>query len=388
MNSLIFDIEISGHHVEYMKHLKDFLCKEESNDNFIFVVHPEFFTRFGNIIGKEKVFKNITFKSISLKEYHECKKGNLIIQSLKIYRLLQYYAKEYKITKAYLLYFNIFQFALGIFKPDFEINGILFSPYYRMEKGNLREKLEFLRKNIQTKLFIRNKYIIKVFILNDLTTANALNSKFRTNKFQMLPDPVPDLVPLRDFSVRKAYNISSERKIFLHFGSLSIRKGTIDILDSFNYLSENDIKSTALILAGKATARTDLNIKSKISDLSRKYDYIMIIYKNEFVSESLMKSYFDQCDFVLIPYKNIESSSGIIGHAIASGKPVIGTNKGLLGEMISKNHLGYLINESSPELIADSFKKALGDKTITISNPEYLKGHTPEQFALTLIYAK
>ncbi len=55
-----------------------------------------------------------------------------------------------------------------------------------------------------------------------------------------------------------------------------------------------------------------------------------------------MKSYFEQTDYFLIPYKNVESSSGILGHAIAAGKPVIATDKGLIGDFV----LLLIANES------------------------------------------
>jgi glycosyltransferase involved in cell wall biosynthesis len=387
-NSLIFDIEISGHHSEYLKHVLEFLLNNNSDGSFVLIVHPEFTSRIKNYADRSEQSQNVVIKAISLKEYHDCKKGNLLLRSIKTFKMLEHYVKIYTITKVYLLYFNIFQFALSIFQYHFEITGILFSPYYRLEYKNYKGKIEYFRKYFQTKLFIQKKQIKKIFILNDATTALALNRTFKTNKFQMLPDPVPELTPLRGFSVRNIYKISSERKLLLHFGSLSGRKGTFDILDSFKYLSENDLRKTALILAGKATPSTDFVIKGKISQIISKYPYAFIIYKNEFVSESLMKSYFDQCDFVLVPYKNIESSSGIIGHAIASGKPVIGTKKGLLGDLIMNNKLGILIDESSPELIAESIHQAIESKLLTISNSKYLREHTPELFASTLFNAK
>ena len=201
----------------------------------------------------------------------------------------------------------------------------------------------------------------------------------------MLPDPIPELSPMPGFEVREAYNISPGRKLFLHPGSLNGRKGTIEILNAFNHLSEDDVAKIAVLLIGKADPLTDGLIKGKLSEINKKYPQSQIVYKNEFVPDTMLKSCFNQCDVVLIPYTNVEASSGILGHAIAEGKPVIGPKIGLLGELIIDNDLGITLSESSSKPIAKSMKALLNQKIVYKESPSFVNQHSPNEFSGSII---
>ena len=387
MNKLFYDTDISGHHSEYISHLVDYLAKNKLVEKYIFIVHPDFLIEFPHIIIKAETVANIKLVAISLQEHTKINQGNLILRSIKTYELMDKYAKRFSATHVCLLHFNIFQFALGLFKQKYEIISILFLQFNRMQTKSLNDKLKYLRKKLQTGFYIRNKQIKKVFVLNDQKTVEYLNMKFSTTIFHLLPDPVPEVVPLPNFNIYNEYLFDKERKIFLHVGSLSKRKGSINILDSFNHLEIKDLDKIVLLMIGKTDQSTDTLIKNKIALLNQKFENIVIVYKNEFISESKMKSLFEQCHIVLVPYKNVEVSSGIIGHSIAARKPVIGINKGLLGEMIEENKLGILIQESTPELIAEGIKEAVRKDHFISENERYLLGHSKEKFAEILIGA-
>jgi glycosyltransferase involved in cell wall biosynthesis len=385
MKILFFDIEISGHHSEYISHIVDYLCYTKAEGSYFFLVHPEFSASFPEIVNKANTSENIRFIAISYKELHCVSKGVLIKQSIEFYRLMNKYALTYSITKVVLLYFNNFQFALGIFRPYYEIDGILFLQFSRMQKTTLKEKLKYFRKYWQTWFFARNRQIKHIFVLNDPKSVVYLNRELKTKIFKVLPDPVPIFTPMPDFLIRETFNIESNRRILLHFGGLAERKGTFAILEAFNHLEINDIHKIALLLIGKADAKTNNIILGRIAALKKKYPESLIVYKNEFVPYSMMKSFFDQCDIVLIPYTNVETSSGIIGHAIASNKPVIGINNGLLGEMIVENKAGIAIEKSTPELIASGIVTALKNPVIGYKNEKYLTEHSIEMFASIIL---
>jgi glycosyltransferase involved in cell wall biosynthesis len=157
---------------------------------------------------------------------------------------------------------------------------------------------------------------------------------------------------------------------------------------SRQYLNEDDIQKIALLLIGKAENKTtQLIIEQKIETIQKNHPGVVVIFKNEFVHSSYLKSYFNQCDIVLIPYKSVETSSGIVGHAIASGKPVIGTNKGLLGELIFQNNLGLTIERVSPRLISQAIKESIHHRFFPYINAGYLEEHSPERFAEIIIHS-
>lgn len=355
-NILIFDLGLFGHHSEYIRYLINYLADEaegERKDTFIFVVNPEFLNKFNDVLENAKKAENVHIVNITPAEYCGIQHRNLLLKSIKTYRLMEFYSKKYKANKVLLLHLNMFQLALIVYRFEFKLSGVLFQPFYNMKKYGLFNKLRYFRKYIQTFLLLKNKSVKKIFILNDLKAVKNLNSKFRTNVFEMLHDPIPLLSPIADFSIRKNFKIDCDRKILLHFGSLDKRKGTLDILDAFILYGNNIIDEYSLFLMGKVKSEIDRIIIKKIRLIKSKYPKASIVYKNEFVSEMEMKALFEQCDLVLMPYKNPESSSGVIGHAMASGKPVIGPDGGLLGEMIKNYNLGKCIKFINPKTISD-----------------------------------
>lgn len=385
MTTLIFDKEISGHHVEYISHLVSYITEEKINCDFIFVVHYEFSSKFTEITRYINAAKNIRIVEITEDEYNWAKKGNIMSRSIRAYKLMNKYALKYHAQKVILMYFNTFQLALGIYQPNYEVSGILFLQFYRMERNNLKEKIKYLRKYLQTWFYVHNKNIKHVFVLNDIKTVQYLNREFKTEIFKMLPDPIPHFKPIHGFSIKDFFNISQKRKIFLHPGSLSKRKGTIEILDAFYHLSDNAIKRITVILIGKADTATDAIIKNKISKIEKVYSNAQIIYRNEFISNSMLKSCLDQCDVVLLPYKNAEASSGILGQAIAAGKCVIGTNKGLLGYLIKTNKAGFLIDEATAYELAKKMEIAITNHFSNKTSTQFIKSHSPRFFAKSLL---
>ena len=73
------------------------------------------------------------------------------------------------------------------------------------------------------------------------------NHKFDTDVFKFLPDPVPVLSSKGNFSITEFHDLDRNRKILLHFGSLSDRKGTLEILDSLFHLDDSILKKNCAI---------------------------------------------------------------------------------------------------------------------------------------------
>ena len=387
-STLFYDIEITGHHTEYISHLIDFITQNTDKTQYFFVLHPMFNLRFPEIREKALTCQYITLIEITNDELEKINTGNSLTKSINNYRLLIKYADKLHANSLFALHFNAFIFPLFINRPKYEISGILFHPFYRIEKSSFMSNLRYLRKYIQTWLITRNRQIKTVFILNDNKTTNYLNRQFKTNIFRVLPDPIPEWSSIPDFSIHEKYSIKNARRIFLHIGALEERKGTFEILDSFNSLNSETRKNICLLIVGKANSDTHQVILRKISDLKTRFPEVEIIYKNEFIANSLMKSLFEQSQFVLVPYKNTESSSGIIGHAIAAGSIIIGSNKGLLGELINSYEHSITLDEINPQSIAIAINKALSEFNCTQKYPiwkEYVDSHTSESFSRIML---
>jgi len=387
---MFFDPALSGHHPEYINHIVKYIVKDTKGANYYFVVNPELNKNFDDIktlADSNPAIKIIEITPVEYKAIYST--GSLIKKSINEFRIMNSYAIKFNIDHCFLLHVNNFQFALGLHKTKYTMHGILFGQYtWQVFPNNFKGWLYKKRKEVQTKWMLRNKKLKGIFLLNDTKSCGELNERYKTNVFKYLPDPVTDFQSETLFNLRSNYNIPSNHKIYLHVGSLEARKGTLDIIDALKYLDDEIRQNITILIMGRSSIPFDLLIKQRIEEINASFK-VSIIYENGYIANSRLKSIFEQIDFILMPYKNTESSSGILGHAIINKKLVIGPGDGLLGYLIAENKLGYLINPVNSMSIA----KAITD-CFYILSPEYqedkirndyLRSHTSDVFANVIL---
>ena len=386
MKKLIFDIEITGHHAEYISHLIDHIYNNKDTNEYFFIVNSNFTSKFPIISGKVKSIKNINFIEIELEELRSLQQLGVFKKSFVEFRLMNYYALKFNVNHVCLLYFNTFQLACFFFRTQYTISGILFFQFYRMNKNTFNDKLKYYRKYLTTKMYSMNPKIQKIHILNDQNSVDFFNKEFKNGLFEMLPDPIPNLKPLDGFDIYSHYNIDKKRKIFLHIGSLGERKGTFEVIESALNIPLKNQREVTILLVGCVLNKEDEEIVLNKIEESNIKSNVTIIWDNQFVSNSMMKSLFDQCFSVLMPYKNTEGSSGILGHAISAQKQVIATGKGLLKELIEENNLGLLIAEVTPVLISEKILLMLTRQLkVNGKSSELLSSHSASIFSKKIL---
>jgi len=398
---VIFEPYITGHRREYLNHLMEYLGENEVAHSFVFVVNPEF----EELSSQSSVFRNqqsqqvgtstalkpairnpklVTHKIIR-SEFQILYHRNIVTRSFRYFRLAKKFAQEYEADHFLFLSLNDVQLALGLLKFPCSASGILFKPFYRIGKKSVKDLMIWIRKYFQTWLFVRKERIDSVFILNDKKAVDYLNRCYRVNKFEMLPDPVPNWTADPDFHVKEYYGIEAKRKILLHAGSFSIRKGTLEILESLQYLAKEELKQIALVLVGEPESGMDEIILIKLEQVRLEYPDVLIIDQLDFVPDKTLQAYLEQCDALLIPYHSHESSSGLVGHAIVLGKHIICVEKGLLGEMIQADGRGILLEGNSPKDISQGIKELLKRDMKPIKNTTFRDAHNPENFARQIL---
>ncbi len=381
MKILIFDLQITGHHSEYIEHLIDYIDLQSSNE-YVFVVNPKLKDNFPNIHIKGANKSNILWVFIGNDELNLILGSNVILRSLREVEIIKKYASIYKIDHVLAMYFNTLQIGMGINKKlNFTISGILFLQFTRMRKKSVSERFKYLRKYFVTNLYSRNKSIKYIYILNDNKAVQKFNDLFHTSIFKMLPDPVPQIEEEAHFNLKEYFQIENKRSVLLMFGALSERKGTIESIEALNFINEEDLKKISLLIVGSASDSFHLKISAAISQIQKKSLNASIYYYRDFVSNSRMKSIFNQSDIILLPYKNAEASSGILGHAIASKKIVIASGNGLIKDIVEENNLGLLVNPITAMEIGNKISEVLGIyKTYNIKSLSYISSHSPEKF--------
>jgi glycosyltransferase involved in cell wall biosynthesis len=387
---LICEFFAKGHHSEYILHLINYISKNPSKNQYFFLLSSDFLNELPEMRELISDIQSIKLLFFTDEEYETIKRRkHSLLQSIYFYRLINKYAINLSIQSVIYMNFNVVQFAIGLYRPKYLIKGILFMPFHKMRVDSCISNIKYRRKYFQTLFFLKNHNIKRIYILNDSSTVQYLNNIFKKNIFHMLPDPISDDIPLlKDFEIHKEYQIKPNRKIFLHSGSLNYRKGTFDILDAVNYLPKEKQSEISILLIGEASSQLFKQELLKRIDELKKTSLVQIIWENNFVSSSRLRSIFSQVDCVLLPYKNAEASSGILGHAIISQKKVIVPDYGLLGEIVTQYKFGITIPNTYPETIAQSIISITKNKLFdidAINQSSFLKTHSASLFSKLLL---
>jgi glycosyltransferase involved in cell wall biosynthesis len=387
MNILFFDIFISGHHLEYINHIVDYLVENKQTKNsYFFIVHQNFIAENKHIYNKVEHLKNIDFIEIDTKFLKNLNVSNRFIRSLNNFNVVNKYAQDLKIDICYLLHMNVFQLALGLRKPTYKIRGILFMQFTNMKINSLKQYYYYLRRYLPILLCKNNKNIDSIFLLNDKESCVKLNNRFKKNNvFKFLPDPIPNIVPENITSLTSYYNVEADTVSFLHFGTISERKGIIEIINSTKLIDKQLQKKITILIVGKSSnPNLEKKIVNNINEV-KKSTLVNIIWENKFVSEQKMTTLFKLCDYVLMPYKNPEASSGVLGHAIKASRPVIGPSTGLIGDLIHRYELGLRIENISASSIAEAIDNYEDILFNPLKSSIFLRNNTPDNFAKTLL---
>lgn len=378
---IIYDTIITGHHVEYLVHLIKYLKRESNkNDTYYFIVNTNFLVNLKEMYC-EKIPKNIKLIEITIEEQLKVDSKNIFIKSINNYRLLNKYIKELKVKNVLLMYFNLFQLPLIFLRPNIRVSGILFLQLFRIKKG-----IRYYIKYVLTFLYVKNPSVFKIYLLNDQVSVDKFNKVFTVNKFEFLPDPVNQNINYKNIDVKKYFNIDYKREIILHFGALGNRKGTLEFIQSAKYVSQSILKKTVFMIVGKPdSSEFHDKIIAEIREVKNYSKMIEFIYEGRFIGNDLMENIFAQSHIVVLPYKTIETSSGVLGHALKHGKKIIITGKGLLKDLLFENKLGYLIDEVSPISIANELNKQQFMSYDNIVDLKYLEQYDPNNFAKKLL---
>ena len=338
MRILVFDSVLSGHHLEYIHHIYLGAIQRPEIEYVFAVPENEWFQVKDN--QEWPIANNISWIML---DDHLCKeicKGSLFVQSWKTSRFIKKIAVEHHVDKILLISIApAIPFLPLILPKNIKLSGIIYKIYLRAPKKGLRGVIDKLRYSIMA----HGRSIGKVFILNDPRSTDRLNSIYKTDRFVCLPDPVPNVSKNDLQNVRSELGVSENVKIFLHFGAMDERKGTLLILRTLYGMSESELSDKLFVFAGRVGDRIK-NVFYELAKLAEKHG-AKIHIKDEFVTYTELNNLCHTADCILIPYLLTDLSSGALGYAAVHNTPVIGPKEGLIGELISDNDLGVcLIN--------------------------------------------
>jgi glycosyltransferase involved in cell wall biosynthesis len=176
---------------------------------------------------------------------------------------------------------------------------------------------------------------------------------------------------------RRRLNLPEGQKLFLHLGESSERKGLLDAVEAWKRIG--DLPNTTLVRAGAmAPGQADA-----MADLVRRGRAIL---REGYVPDDQLDLYLRACDWLLIPYRFQQGSSGLLSGAAAAARPVIAPDYGLIGSRVSNSNLGIVYPHLSIDGLADAIRRAstMQIEDFTASLQQYSDNHTVVAFNAAL----
>jgi len=343
---MIFEPDLRGHRLEYLHHLYSYF-NEKADGRFscVFIVPNSFNPETAGLKWSES--KNCKIISMTKAESQDCLASGVSAYWAR-YRTMKSYIQS---TQSNLVFF----ISLMSFLPSVlcgggrslagaSVSGIIYSIYTRNNRGKWYE----FRSSVLFWLMAKLPVFQSVFLLNDQATPRLFNSVFKSSKFEYLPDPY---VPL-DMPLRNEDQGARDGMTFLHFGGLTSRKGTLEILQAAELLlNKNDVPKCRFIFAGKVYPDIREEFYRRVEGLQ---DQVEIQVYDEFCEYQFLGELCQKADCLLMPYKMVGQSSGLLGFAAQFGIPVLAPSQGLLGKIVKDYQLGYTLKDSGASAIADA----------------------------------
>lgn len=155
--------------------------------------------------------------------------------------------------------------------------------------------------------------------------------------------------------------VTDDEFIIITSRRLVPRTGVDFLIQAFALLKNNPNlthKNIKLILTGSGAS--ELELKQLVENLNLSDDVIFTGY----VSEYALAKYYRSSDLFVMPTKYLEGFGLSTVEAMASGLPVIGTNIGGTPEILSKISNDLIIDEVTPEAIANKMIDFIGKANI------------------------
>lgn len=170
------------------------------------------------------------------------------------------------------------------------------------------------------------------------------------------------------FFTRRAKGAFPQKNHFLFFGRIIAYKWLDILLESLEFVKK-EFPDFVLVIAGNG------DIKPYASLLDQ-YKHNIRLYHFD-IPEEEVYTYFEQSEFVVLPYKDA-TWSGVIPTAYAFSKAVITTDVGELATHVDHKHSWLIVPPNDPQALADAIIRMLYHKNEVEAMGKAWKKHTDD----------
>ena len=150
---------------------------------------------------------------------------------------------------------------------------------------------------------------------------------------------------------RRRQNLPEKRRIILFFGSIRPNKGLDVLLEALNYIRSR-VPEVLLIVAGAVPRGMNFQ---KYSDIIQKLNLSENVRTEiNFIPDEDVDSFMAASDLVVLPYTKFEAQSGVLLRAYAHEKPVVVSDVGAMGELVSSDKVGLVVEPGDLKALAQA----------------------------------
>ncbi|MEM7530782.1 MAG: glycosyltransferase [Chloroflexota bacterium] len=414
---MIFDLDITGHHPDYIRHLVHYWPVTDhplAMTRLVIVVSPEFLDQHQHVVESPS-HAQVEWCPITADElqwYHACR-GSLMRHAWVEWRLFCRYAKKFQADQALVMYVDRLQLMLALRRPlPCPFSGIYFRPkfhyfqYTQQSESTQRERLQTQAKKWICHRFLHHNQLKTLFCL-DPSAVSPLQSLAagrhhgrhhggREVNIVHLPDPV-ELYPqshkqpdeqTTHATLRQKLGFDAKRTVFLIFGMIDKRKGVYQILDAIQQLTGPQQSAVSLLLVGPLAEDDRQRIQTTVQAIQQQTQ-VHIVTHDQFVIDEEIQPYFEIADIVLTLYQRHVGMSAILVRAAMACKPVLASSYGLVGELVRTRQLGVTVDSQSPDAVMRGIQQCLGSEPENLFNraeaTRFAGENSPKRFAQVIV---
>lgn len=377
---MLFDLALGGHHGNYIQHLIDYACQQPVVGAIDIVVLQQFLDIHRDTVAAIESHQQPTINIVPITADEVVALGDRssgwsrLQRNFREWQIFCKYAQKLQTTHALMMYLDTCELPLAVGMPSpCPFSGIYFRPTFHYDTfanyhPDRKQRLQQWRNRFTIDRILAHPQLETVFCLDPFAVA-ALTAERASTKIVTLADPVGSSpsTSLDLAAYRAQIDIEADRRVFLLFGALDGRKGIYQLLEAIELLPPELSQQMCLLLVGKTNAAERVDIEQKIAALRQNMP-IQIIECYDFIPEDEVVAYFQLADVVLAPYQRHVGMSGILLLAAAAGKPVLSTDYGLMGELVSKYQLGLAVDATQPSELMLALTRCLTEAPATLGD--------------------
>jgi glycosyltransferase involved in cell wall biosynthesis len=356
--TLIFDLDLGGHHPGYLLHLARRADERDEAQRLVFGVAPEFLDRHPSEAaairrhGVRFVFSGPAASGLKPVKH-----------ALWEWRHLCEMARGVRADHAISLYIDrLIQVPLALRRPPpCRVSGIYFRPTFHYPKFSgwrptIADRVRGARQATALRSALSHPSLGTLFTL-DPFAADHCQNWHGGHRMRALADPVKTPKPDHEAAgaLRLRLGLDPNRTVFVLLGVLTERKGIDVLLKAIAQLEESVARQCSVVLAGPLP---DDALRRRIEEAATATSVHLVLDARQIPAHEV-HHYFVAADVVLAPYQRHVGMSALLIRAAASGCPVIASDWGLLGAMTRKYELGVAIDSTSPVALAQAIGTAL-----------------------------